>query len=201
MSSNHVSHAGPAGDAGTDRVSEWLLDASNPYFEWLLGSRAVAERVLRRWTRRPSSEVSDARVTGLVLDGDEVGGFIAMAGADIRRCRSADAVALASSAEWHDDPLVAARLKESRALFSLPPPEDCYVSRLGVARHMRGRRLGSPLLELCLDRMRTAGFERIRLDVSATNESALALYGTHGFVRDDARNAGPLTYLALVRRL
>jgi RimJ/RimL family protein N-acetyltransferase len=54
----------------------------------------------------------------------------------------------------------------------------------------RGRGIGKQLLEASLSTARSAGLERIELEVFADNEAALHLYETHGFAREGRKVHG-----------
>lgn len=174
-------------DLGTDPHAEDMIgviapgvvDAGNPYLRWLFGSSA-AERV-SRWMRRPTSELAVRRVTIHEQDGEVAGGFLGMAGETVRRCRLADAVALVGETEAPQASAARARIAGSARLFPRPANEDFYLSKLWVLPPLRGRGLGRSLMETFLERARHEGFERCRLEVSASNEPAMRLYQSLSF--------------------
>jgi ribosomal protein S18 acetylase RimI-like enzyme len=61
-----------------------------------------------------------------------------------------------------------------------------HVGRLGmgVRREWRGQGLGRDLLQDCLSRARSAGIEKVELEVYADNAAAVRLYESFGFVRE-----------------
>eukprot|EP00443_Scrippsiella_acuminata_P077800 CAMPEP_0115395960 /NCGR_PEP_ID=MMETSP0271-20121206/13050_1 /TAXON_ID=71861 /ORGANISM="Scrippsiella trochoidea, Strain CCMP3099" /LENGTH=388 /DNA_ID=CAMNT_0002819677 /DNA_START=80 /DNA_END=1247 /DNA_ORIENTATION=- len=59
-----------------------------------------------------------------------------------------------------------------------------YIAMLAVDKELRGRRIGSKLVQLCLDRMRALGADECVLETEVTNEGALALYRSMGFVKE-----------------
>jgi ribosomal protein S18 acetylase RimI-like enzyme len=65
-----------------------------------------------------------------------------------------------------------------------------HVGRLGmgVRREWRGRGLGRDLLRDCLSRARSAGIEKVELEVYADNEAAVRLYESFGFVREGVKS-------------
>lgn len=73
----------------------------------------------------------------------------------------------------------------------IPPPrrEIWYLAHLGVAAEARGRGLGQQLIGHLEQQGRTAGFERVALDVAASNPRAQALYERLGYRQETARTS------------
>ncbi|MDQ7030086.1 MAG: GNAT family N-acetyltransferase [Ardenticatenia bacterium] len=67
--------------------------------------------------------------------------------------------------------------------------KDAHVATLGimVARPFRGLGVGTAMVEYAVAWARHQGFERIQLEVFATNVRALALYRKCGFVEEGRR--------------
>jgi len=59
-----------------------------------------------------------------------------------------------------------------------------YIAMLAVDKELRGKRIGSKLVKLCLDRMRELGADECVLETEVTNEGALALYRSMGFAKE-----------------
>lgn len=59
-----------------------------------------------------------------------------------------------------------------------------YIAMLAVEKNLRGRRIGSKLVQLCLDRMKELGADECVLEAEVTNKGALALYRSMGFVKE-----------------
>ena len=60
--------------------------------------------------------------------------------------------------------------------------DQADVMTIGVAPHARGRGVGRAILDALLDWARQAGAAEIFLDVRPSNEGAIALYNSRGFV-------------------
>ena len=60
--------------------------------------------------------------------------------------------------------------------------DQADVMTIGVAPHARGRGAGAAILDALLDWARQAGAAEIFLDVRPSNEGAIALYNSRGFV-------------------
>eukprot|EP00439_Symbiodinium_sp_Y106_P047075 s2319_g6.t1 len=59
-----------------------------------------------------------------------------------------------------------------------------YIAMLAVEKELRGQRIGSKLVKLCLDRMRQLGADECVLETEVTNLGALGLYRSMGFVKE-----------------
>jgi ribosomal protein S18 acetylase RimI-like enzyme len=69
-----------------------------------------------------------------------------------------------------------------------PPPIDCaYLGHLGVDPDLRSHGIGGRLLDYANAWSREAGYQKLVLDVAATNERAEALYARHGYQRIEHR--------------
>lgn len=181
-------------------VLSWVHEAGNPYFDWIFGGAERSRAMLSNWLGRPSSEVSLTRVT-FGRDGDRVvGGYIAMDGATLRSCRRADLGALLHDVPVEDRPALLERLALTRSLFAPVDEEAYYLSKIGVHPGERGQDHGRALLEHFVATGKEKGFRRFRLDVSADNEPACALYLRVGFrVVHESRIAGAdLHYRAML---
>lgn len=180
---------------------EWMLEAGQPYFDWFFGSREAASSIVREWSRRPSSEIALRRVRLVTAaDGAVVGGFIAMAGRELRRARMADAAALAASPAVRGREGVLERLRDSRELFRAPGPDEFYLSKMAVLPAFRGRGHGRSIVEAYLDTGRRHGHNRFSLDVAAGNCRARALYENAGFAlaRESTVPGTAVDYVSMV---
>jgi ribosomal protein S18 acetylase RimI-like enzyme len=65
----------------------------------------------------------------------------------------------------------------------MPPParDELFIQKLGVSPEMRGRGLGTALVNEWIAAAREKGFRRCVLDVTATNPGAQRLYERMGF--------------------
>nr|WP_290666156.1 GNAT family protein [Ardenticatena sp.] len=67
--------------------------------------------------------------------------------------------------------------------------KDAHLATLGIvlAPRYRGVGLGGAMLDAAIEWARTKAFEKIQLEVFATNERAIALYRRKGFVEEGRR--------------
>ncbi len=73
---------------------------------------------------------------------------------------------------------------------------DCLLmDGIAVSPSMRGRGIGSALLENVVDVARTLGKSRVRLDVIDSNPRARTLYERQGFVAGKVQSLGPLKHI------
>ncbi len=187
-----------AGPHDPETLLPWVHEAGNPYFDWLVGGRETAQEVLRAWMARQSSEVYTARAQILTVDGEALGGFYGIAGADVASCRKADAIALVSADGIHKKDVMF-RLSLGRELFTAPVEDEYFLSRLGVLPAAQGRGMGTRLAESFLRVGTGLGFQRFRLDVHEGNLAAIRLYEKHGFheTHRSTTTDGTMTYLSL----
>ena len=183
----------PDADRYIQRTLPWVHEAGNPYFDWLFGGAAAAHAVLNAWMSRPSSEVSVRRISILMSPTDASGGFLALSGDELARARRADTLATLKE----QVPGLRDRLAAARGLFSPVEPDEFYLSKIGVALEFRSTGMGRKLIQEYLDSGRSAGFRRFRLNVSADNDRAVALYRAAGFGVDARKRRAGMTYLAM----
>lgn len=165
----------------------WIHAAGQPYVDWLLGSRSAASRILEQWIRRPSSEVFIGRVV-VVADTTPVGGFIAIPGGELARCRMQDALAAAAAAPGQRSVLVR-KLRVGRTLFPEVAADEFYLSRMGVVTQARRRGYGRAIVREYLRDGRRRGFGRFTLDVWSGNLAAIELYRSFGFRAEQQHHA------------
>jgi GNAT superfamily N-acetyltransferase len=181
-------------------VLPWVIDAGTPYFDWFFG-KGEAPRRIERWMHRPSSEVAIGRTMVAELDGEPVGGHVAIGGRELPVCRIADGVATLPEA-GEDASAVRARMELARDLFPAVAADDLYLSKLALLRPYRGKGFARVLVERFLDHGRAQGFGSFRLDVFARHDRAIGLYRLTGFqVDSEAVVPGTsLRYLAMALR-
>ena len=68
---------------------------------------------------------------------------------------------------------------------------DAGLYAVWVAPEARGRRVGELLISAVIDWARSAGYQRLRLDVGDSNEPAVRLYARHGFRPTGTRSRFP----------
>ncbi|CAJ1387675.1 unnamed protein product [Effrenium voratum] len=59
-----------------------------------------------------------------------------------------------------------------------------YIAMLAVEKELRGKRIGSQLVQLCLSRMKQLNADECVLETEVTNKGALGLYRSIGFVKE-----------------
>lgn len=177
---------------------KWILEASRPYVDVLFGSVDVAADAVRDRLLVPRSEYSIHKATLLLADGVVSGGFIALPGPELARCRHLDLLEFDRRLEGDGATQYRAALERLKDLFAPVGDDAYYLSKIGVAATARGQGLGRQLLGHYFERARALGLRIARLDVSADNQAAIALYRASGF-REIARGSSPpdgLEYLS-----
>ncbi|KAF9142746.1 N-alpha-acetyltransferase 30 [Mortierella sp. GBA39] len=59
-----------------------------------------------------------------------------------------------------------------------------YIAMLAVSKEYRKRKIGSTLVLMAIEAMKSAGADEIVLETEYTNQSAIALYQQMGFIKD-----------------
>lgn len=175
-----------------------IHEAGNPFFDWFFAGPEPARAALEGMLQRDSSEVAASRVI-VLLDGERLAGmYVALDGAELSRARKADTLALLGEAGSPESrSTLLARMAKARELFAPVAADEYYLSKIGVAPDLRRKGYGRALFEEYVSAGRAAGFTRFRLDVSADNEAAIALYRSAGFRIEADRETGPLRYVAM----
>jgi len=174
----------------TPLLARIIFEAGRPYFDCLFGGEAAAERVVREWTQRESSELWLGRCRVLRAHDEVLGLTLTLDADELARCRLADALGIARSSA-SDRQQALQRVERLRHLFLPVPREAVYLSKIGVAEEHRGAGLGRQLLE---DVLGQSAARAVHLDVSTDNQTALRLYEDYGFRVAEVRHAAPLTY-------
>lgn len=165
------------------KIIAWLRDAGRPYHEYLLAGLNPDE-VLRRWLNRPTSEFALQYIRVLIVDDDIAGGYLALRGKEVARCRQEDLLDLARRRGRAAYAQIRACVRDLYPLFSPIRRNDYYLSRIGLLPHKRGQGLAHYLIQDCIERATQFNADRIRLDVSGDNQIAISLFESHQFEVD-----------------
>jgi ribosomal protein S18 acetylase RimI-like enzyme len=178
----------------------WVHAAGQPYIDWLLGDRSAALQILEQWMRHPSSEVFIGRAVVLVDEAHQVGGFIAVSGSELARCRMHDAVSAVAASTPERRASLLDRLRLGRPLFPEVAADELYLSRVGVHTQARRRGYGKAIVHQYLRHGIRHGFLRFSLDVCSDNVSAIELYRSVGFRAGQMHDVGEIgiTYRRMV---
>ena len=190
-------------DSVIPAVLPGILEAGNPYYEWLFGDARIATRILDRWLRRSSSEVCVLRARLLTQRSAFVGGFIALDGAALKTARKADTRAMLTDVSMAERPVLLTRLTNASALFPPVADNECYLSKIWLQPALRGRSYGNQLLVRYIEEGKARGHRSFRLHVDSANSRAIRLYQRHGFaIEETGRTAdGTLEYHAMAYRV
>jgi ribosomal protein S18 acetylase RimI-like enzyme len=174
--------------------------AGRPYVDWFFGGSANARTALRSWMARPSSEVFVGRAVLLIARDAVLGGFIALSGAELSRCRQADAVASITLAGLERRSAIAEKFKLSQELFPPVTVDEFYLSKIWVSPEAQGARHGAALLRRYVDGGAQRGFTRFRLDVWSGNDVAIRMYRRFGFktLQESVSDGAVLRYTSMI---
>lgn len=181
----------------------WLYDASNPYWEWLWQSEYEARAQLTLWSQKPNSEVSINRIICLSDSKQIYGGFIALSGYELKKCRKADFITLLNYAKRNPIKAMVTRIQIASKLFNVVLDDEYYLSRIGVHSIARGKGFGKRLLKAYIEEGISKGFKKFRLDVATENTQAIRLYEGFGFTIDciSKEDGVPFQYCSMVFKL
>ena len=159
--------------------ARYLNCAAEGFFRFLLGSNYV--HILANAYRQPDHDLSYQNVTFAEVDGAIVGMF---SGFTAEAHLQADKSVLPRAAgSWN----LGFRLKSmlfsplTRIIDNINE-NDFYLQAIAVDDSLRGRGIGSKLLELAEQTALQKGNTGISLDVSADNKTAFQLYEKCGYV-------------------
>jgi ribosomal protein S18 acetylase RimI-like enzyme len=174
-----------------------IYDAAVDYFNILFGSREGALKELRHWSKRPSSEYSILRTTGLMEDEDCLGIVISLGGRDRNDCHRADILALLKSQALRERSLSHTGFEALRDSLPQIPAGVYYIRAISVVPKRRRHGLGRRLLQIAIENGRVAGYNSFRVDIRADNTAARCLYEALGFA-PIAQASNPITQWAMV---
>lgn len=135
-----------------------------------------------------------------MTDGHRIlGGFVALTGLELQRCRRADFLALLNYARRNHCDELLERIRQANQIFSNVLGDEYYLSRIGVQACTRGKGLGKQLMKAYMDRGIASGFRRFRLDVARENVQAIQLYQASGFTIVSAADTleAPIRYCSM----
>jgi len=178
----------------------WIMAASYPYYEWLLGSPDLAQSMVAKWMARASSELFIRRVRFVLCDSQIVGGYLGMSGSDLKKARMADAEALWSDSDESRRASLLQRMSSVSNLFLPVRDDDFYMSKFGLNPSARGMGRAWRIAKEAMRDVFSQGFPRLRLDVRADNEVAIRIYQALGFELIHAAQSadGQLKYQSMV---
>lgn len=177
-------------------------EAGNPYYDWLFGGEEAARESLDAVSLKTSSELWPGRARLLVAGSRLLGMYIALEGREVAACRAADTLALLgrlSRGDLNRREALRGRVAESRQLFDPVSGSDYFLSKIGVTAEFRGQRVAGILLDSFLDEGVAIGYGRFRVDVSADNEPAIALYRSRDFRTVHERRLHHMHYVQMMR--
>ena len=166
-------------------VLPWLHEACGLYYDWLLGSQALADEHLSRMLRDSQSEFSIGTVEILMFDGQPAGGFISYSGEELARRCKVHTLQLLKTGRSQLRRSIMERISQIRNHGLGVDNCDYYLRVLGVMREFRGRGFGRVMMDRYLEKGFQLGYRRFRLHVESTNQAALRLYSSMSFQIQD----------------
>jgi ribosomal protein S18 acetylase RimI-like enzyme len=180
-------------------VLPWIKAAGDPYYDWFFQDDLTCNKFLCLWLQNPQSEIFIGRIQALFVGPLIAGGFIALDGEDLRKCRITDTKCLIAKSSLEQRRKILARLALSEGLFLPVSSDEYYLSKIAVDRGFESRGYGSLLMDMYLECGVKSGFSRYRLDVCVGNEIAIKCYEKFGFktANESTTKNGELKYFSM----
>jgi GNAT superfamily N-acetyltransferase len=163
----------PESEALIRQAMPWILAAGQPYYDWFLGGRELADRTVAMWMRQPSSEVSLQRMQFLQCGSEIAGGIIGLGGAELKKARLADISSYWATLDAPSRGGLIEKLSQSINAFAPVADDEYYASKMGLARSFLGKGLAKVMLERCLEQGSALGYSKFRADVQTENQPSL----------------------------
>jgi ribosomal protein S18 acetylase RimI-like enzyme len=183
-------------------ILPWIKAAGNPYYDWFFQDPEISHKFIRLWIRNPQSEIFIARIHALFVDGQIAGGFIALNGENLLKCRKADMKYIVTKTNLEQRKKMMLRLSLSEGLFPTVSKDEYYLSKIGINPSFKGKGYGSVLMDKYLEQGVKRGLNKYRLDVFAKNQIAIKCYEKHGFKIDKETTTknGELKYFSMTKK-
>lgn len=182
-----------------ESILPWIKAAGNPYYDWLFQDPATSTFFIELSIRNPQSEISITRIHALFVDDQIAGGFIALDGESLFRCRKADMKYLITKTNSVQRKEIMLRLSLSQGLFPTVSKDEYYLSKIGINPSFKGKGYGALLMGRYLEQGERAGLSKYRLDVFAENQVTIKWYEKCGFRIDKETTTkdGQLKYFSM----
>ena len=180
-------------------ILPWIKAAGNPYYDWFFQDPETSKKFIRLWMKNPQSEIFIVRIHALFVDDQIAGGFIALDGENLFKCRKADTKYLITKSNLEQRKKIILRLSLSEGLFPTVSKDEYYLSKIGINASFKGKGYGSLLMDKYLEQGVKNGLNKYRLDVFAENQIAIECYEKYGFKIDDETTTknGELKYFSM----
>ncbi|MBW2595337.1 MAG: GNAT family N-acetyltransferase [Deltaproteobacteria bacterium] len=182
-----------------ESILPWIEAAGNPYYDWLFQDPATTTFFMKLWIRNRQSEIFIARIHALFVDDQIAGGFIALNGKNLSKCRQVDAKYLITKSNLKQRKKIMLRLSLSDSLFPIVSEDEYYLSKIGINPSFRCKGYGSLLMDKYLEQGGKSGLNKYRLDVFTENQIAIKCYEKCGFKIDKETTTknGELKYFSM----
>ena len=158
--------------------ADYLNTAADGFFRFMLGKHYL--EILAEAYRQPSHDLSYQHVTFATLGDNTVGmvsGFTAQAHKASSPGVMADAAGLWNLRFWLVSILFAPLIR----IIDTVDDNDFYLQAIAVDNDVRGKGIGTVLLDHAEAQAMGNGYKRIVLDVSANNDHAFRIYQNRGY--------------------
>jgi GNAT superfamily N-acetyltransferase len=159
----------------------WFLQAGQPYFDWLCGSRDLSERMVATWMTQPSSEVFVQRIDFLQCGSALAGGVIGIGGAELKKARTADINAYWATLDVNSRGALIEKLSQSVSVFAPVAEDEYYISKAVLDRSYQAKGLAKMLVAHFLDQGNALGYSKFRADIHTENWPSLRCARSMGF--------------------
>lgn len=183
---NNIKPAGIRYLSGTaahaDSISRLVYQSVHELMDFMFGSEAQADRVLKNLLRRSSGQFGYRYLSVLSDDDAMVGVVLGYGREQFLQAELPGAINMLKAAPlttwWHLFTTV------NKALSGyVPPPSEgaFYINNIAVDASARGKGYGTELLARVVEDARQQGFRSLELDVTHINDGAIRFYQRNGF--------------------
>ncbi len=171
-----------ASAANAGAIVTMIYQSVHELMDFMFGSQAEAERVLKRLLGRESGQFG-FRYATVMRDGSRtVGVVLGYTREQLRAAELPGAINMLRAAPLGRWPHLIGTVGKALSGYVLPPSADAfYINNIAVDAENRGKGYGRILLQQVIDSARSRGLRALELDVTHINESAIRFYQREGF--------------------
>jgi len=162
-------------------IAKWIYMAAWQKFNFIYTDEHLACEILRKCVSRRSSLYSGFNATLAFVDMRPAGTTIEIQGEEIQKCSRADFLSTAMGYKGDTRTTFMSRFAAMRDADIPVGNDEYYLLAITIDPSYRGLGIGKQLLQNYIERGRSIGYKKLRLDVRTDNNPAMQLYISSGF--------------------